>query len=211
MENVFQHSQPQSVYRQKNRAISGLMIGLSLAMFGVYVSRFLDRPGPGTLLMSAIWPINLVNFALMFFRNRLDMSPAGISVRMSRTIATSWTNVERIQMLRLGFGIKSDIPCLILRQPAQGKLWLATVGVPAELKGRVIPLYPSMWERMFGLEEELYGYLRANSVIRNELSVPIDFSAITQRQIRFAWKLGAALFGMLLIIYVVAFMALRMF
>jgi hypothetical protein len=210
MKMTFQHSQPESVYRQKNRAISGLMIVLSLVMFAVYGIRFFNRPDLGNVLMAVIWPINLVNFAQMVFRNKLVMSPAGITVLFERKLETAWSNVERIQLLRVGI-FKADVPCLILREPVPGKTGLAGAGVPAELKGRVIPLHPAVWERMFSLEDELYGYLRANSVMRNELAVPINFAAINQRQIRFAWKIGAAMFGLMVIISAVAFMALRIF
>jgi hypothetical protein len=180
MKMGFQHSQPQSVYRQKNRALMGILIPLSLAMIAYYGYQFLERPRSGSLFVIAMWLFNLVNAAQMFVRTRLTMSPAGISMTFGRTVATAWTNVERIQLIRLGFGIKSDVPCLVLRQPAQGRRWLGP-GVPAELKGRHIPIYPSIWERIFTLEEEMYRYIPANPAGQSQLSVPINFAASGQQ------------------------------
>jgi hypothetical protein len=182
MKMGFQHSQPQSVYRQKNRALVGLLVPVSLGMLGVYGYQFLDRPRAGSLFVLALWLFNLVNSIQMFIRTRLTMSPAGISITTTfgRTLSTAWANVERIQLIRLGFGIKSDVPCLVLRQPGQGQRWLGP-GVPAELKGRLIPIYPSAWERMFTLEEELYRYIPANPAGQGQLSVPINFAASGQQ------------------------------
>lgn len=210
MKNGFQHSQPQSLYRQKNRALIGMMIPLSLLLLGVYVAKAIERPDFGNLFMALIWPVNLANFVQIFFLHKLVMSPAGITVLFERKVETAWSNVERIQLMRVGI-FKSEVPCLVLREPVPFKLGLAGVGVPAELKGRVIPLHPAMWQRMFAMEEELYGYLRANSVIRNELSVPIDLAAISQRQARFTWKLVAALVGLMVITFGVTLFLLRMF
>jgi hypothetical protein len=180
MKMVFQHSQPQSVYRQKNRALMGILIPLSLAMIGYYGYQFLERPRSGSLFVIVMWLFNLVNSAQMFVRTRLTISPAGISMTFGRTVATAWANVERIQLIRLGYGMKTDVPCLVLREPGQGKRWLGP-GVPAELKGRLIPIYPLIWERMFTLEEELYRYIPANPAGQNQLSVPINFAASAQR------------------------------
>jgi hypothetical protein len=180
MENRFQHSQPQSIYRQKNRVLIGVLIPLSLAMIVYYGYQFLEHPRSGSLFVSVMWLINLVNFSQMFIRTRLTMSPAGISMTFGRTVATDWANVERIQLIRLGFGIKSDVPCLVLRAPVQGRRWLGP-GVPAELKGRLIPIYPLVWERMFTLEEELYRYIPVNPASQDQLSVPINFAASAQR------------------------------
>ena len=194
----FPHSQPQSVYRQKNRAMIGLMISLSLALFGFYVYRFVNRTNWDFLLLAGVWLFNLANFSQIFFRNRLVMSPTGISVATGLSRATAWSNVESIRLLALGLGylIKREVPCLILREPIQGTHWHSLLGVPAELRDRVIPVDPAIWERMFTLEHELYGYLKAHSVIGNELAVPIDFASISQRQTRFVWKFAAAILGL---------------
>jgi hypothetical protein len=210
MKMVFQHSQPQSVYRQKNRALIGILMPLALLMFGYYVYKAIDQPNFGNVLMALIWPVNLANFVQILFLNKLVMSPAGITVLFERKMETAWSNVERMQLMRVGI-FKADVPCLILREPVPSKLGLAGVGVPAELKGRVIPLHPAMWQRMFAMEEELYGYLRANAVIRNELAVPIDFAALSQRQTRFGWKVAAAVGGLMVITFTVTLVLLRIF
>jgi hypothetical protein len=172
------------------------MIPLSLAMFGFSVYRFVTSTN-GDLFLPSMLLINLVNFSQMFLRIRLTMSPIGISVTIDRSMATVWSNVERIQLISLGYLIKRDVLCLVLREPIQGKRGRSLLGVPAELKGRVIPIHPAVWERMFTLEQELYGFLKANSVIGNQWSVPIDFAAISQRQTRFKWKLAAVLLAVL--------------
>jgi hypothetical protein len=206
MENVFQHSQPQSVYRHKNRAMMVVMIVVSLAMMGYHGDRFFDRHKAWDLVMVGLMLLNLVNFAQMAIRSRLIMSPAGISVTFGHRQETAWSNIERIQMIPLGFGMKTDVPCLVLRQPVGSKrsIWGAT-GIPAEFKGRVIPIIPSLWERMATLEEELYRYLATNPASLGQLSVPINFAASVQRQKRFIWKLAAAM----LVFYAVIFLVLK--
>ncbi|HYF61788.1 MAG TPA: hypothetical protein VD886_03175 [Herpetosiphonaceae bacterium] len=210
MGNTFQHSQPQSVYRQKNRAMIGVLTPLALLMLGYYANKAIQRPDFGNLIMALLWPINLANFVQMLFLNKLVMSPAGITVLFERKVETAWSNVASLQVLRVGV-FKTNTPCLILREPVPFKLGLIGFGIPAELKGRVIPLNPAAWERMFSLEEELYGYLRANGIIRNELAVPIDFAAISQRQARLGWKIAAGVGGTMFIMVMAALLLVRMF
>ena len=208
MGNTFQHSQPQSVYRQKNRAIIGMLAPLALFMVGYYVNKAIERPDFGNVLMALIWPVNLANFVQMFFLNKLVMSPAGITMTIERKIETGWSNVASLQVLRVGI-FKANTPCLVLREPVPFKLGLTGLGIPAELKGRVVPLHPAAWERMFAMEEELYGHLRANGVIRDELSVPIDFAALSQHQTQLGWKLAAGMIGMIVITMIVALVLVR--
>ncbi len=204
MEQGFQHSQPQSVYRQKNRAILGLMIPLSLAMFGFSVYRFVTRTNTNEdLFLASIWLISLINSSHTFFRIRLTMSPSGISVTVGRSRATAWSNVEGIQMIVLGDFIKRQVLCLVLREPIQSKRWQGVLGVPDELKGRILQIHPAVWERMFTLQDELYGYLKANSVIGNELAVPLDFASISQRQTKFVWGIKVAMVGLILLVMVI--------
>ena len=206
----FQHSQPQSVYRQKNRALVGIVMPLALLTFGYFVNKAITRPDFGNVLMALIWPANLANFVQILFLNKLVMSPAGITVLFERKVESAWSNVASLQVLRLGI-FKANTPCLILHEPVPFKLGLVGIGVPAELKGRVMPLHPAMWQRMFAMEEELYGHLRANGVMRDELSVPIDFAALGQRQNQFGWKLAAAMIGLSVLIFIVALVAVRVF
>ncbi|MBA3468619.1 MAG: hypothetical protein H0T53_03140 [Herpetosiphonaceae bacterium] len=210
MEQGFEHSQPQSVYRQKNRAILGLMIPLSLAMFAFSVYRFVTRPNED-VVFSIVWLINLANFSQMFLRNRLTMSPTGISVTMARSMATAWSNIERIQLVPLGYLMKREVPCLVLREPMPGKGWQRWLGVPDELKSRIIPIHPAVWDRMFTLEDELYSHLKANSVNGNELAVPLDFASISQRQTRFVWKIAGVMLGVFVLIAIIMILVMIRF
>jgi hypothetical protein len=113
---------------------------------------------------------------------------------MGRRAATPWSNVERLQLIAIGKTLRlGEIACLVLRDPAQATLKPVTRGVPDELKGRVMLLNPGQWERLTDLEQELYGYLRANSADQDQLSVPYDFAALSQRQERLGLGMLAAL------------------
>jgi hypothetical protein len=200
----FEHSQPQSVYRHKNRALILLMLLLSLAAIGYFGDTFFERRRFSDLVMISVMLFNMVNFGQMAVRTRLIMSPSGISVTFGHRLETDWSNVERIQLIPLGFGVKSDVPCLVLRQPIASKQWIGTaMGIPAEFKGRVIPIIPSLWERMATLEEELYRYLSINPASQGQLSVPINFAASVQRRKRFMWKFAAAMAGFYVVILLV--------
>jgi hypothetical protein len=181
MENGFQHSQPQSVYRGKKRVIQGLMIPVVLVGVWFYVRMAITEPSLFNFFTAGMVVFFMVQLVWVFSRTRLTMSPAGITVDFKRSITTTWANVERIQLVPMGIGIKADIPCLVLRQPIQARFWLRANDVPAELRSRIIPLYPALWERIDELEQELYRYLPTDPANQNQLSVPINFAANSRR------------------------------
>jgi hypothetical protein len=88
---------------------------------------------------------------------RIVTSPDGIAYHNSGmyTIDTPWSNVESITALPLrGMGTQR---CLMLREPAvRGWTGLAW-SLPAELRGRVIPLTAN-WSHLDELEQEIRRY-----------------------------------------------------
>jgi hypothetical protein len=182
IEMDFQHSQPQSIYRIKNYRASWSLAGIYLLIALIWAPRALNDPTFGNIAAPLIWLVVGLQNWWQSQRNRLVMSPAGISVTFGRSAATPWSNVERIQVLTVGSRIRPDnMPCLVLREPTEWTLKPITPGIPAELKGRVIPLYPILWERLSELEQELYGYLPGDSD-GGRLSGPHISDAIKQRQ-----------------------------
>ena len=84
------------------------------------------------------------------------------------------------------------------------EITVSTVNLPSEeLKGRIIMIHPAIWDRLFTLQDELYAYLKANSVIGNELAVPIDFASVSQRQTQFVWRIKVAMVGLILLVMVI--------
>lgn len=194
MEHGFQHSQLQSVYHPRNyRLTLWFMVPLFIVVAAVNAYGSFTHPTPLTIFGALLWPALLVQISLHQIRNRLIMSPAGISVAFWGRAATPWSNVESIQPIAPGMlGKLGEVPCLILREPIQTRLWSRARGVPAELKGRVIPLYPNLWDRPFALEQELDGYLKAYSASQAQ-SAPVDFAAINLRQERLRfWSIALA-------------------
>jgi len=146
-----------------------------------------------TIIPIPIWLWWAYGLAKNALRNRIILSPAGISVTYGRSAATPWSNVERIQVITVGTRIKlGAVPCLVLREPAAGDMTPITRGVPDALKGRILPLYPMFWERISELEQELYGYLPGEPS-SGQLSVPHNFAAINARQSRLARQILTAL------------------
>jgi len=121
-------------------------------------------------------------------------------------MATPWSNVEGIRLIAPGIqGKLGEVPCLVLREPIQTRLWSRARGVPAELKGRVIPIYPNIWERPLTLEEELNSYLKGHSSGQGQLAVPISFAEFNRRQGRVVFWIMAAsvvLFGIGMYVYI---------
>jgi hypothetical protein len=190
----FQHSQPQSVYRIKNYRSSWMASAIYLFIALLAAPRAFSQPGFWNIAGPLIWLVLALQTWWQSQRYRLVMSPAGISVAMGRRAATPWSNVERLQVIAVGRTLRlGEAACLVLRDPAQATLMPVTRGVPDELKGRVMLLNPGRWERVADLEQELYGYLRANSADQNQLSVPYTFAAISQRQERLGLWAAAAL------------------
>jgi hypothetical protein len=178
----FQHSQPQSVYRNKNYRGGWSLAGIYLLIALISAPRALNDPTFWNVAAALIWLVVAFQNWWQSQRTRLVMSPAGISVTVGRQASTPWSNVERIQALTVGSRIRPDtMPCLVLREPTAGTLKPIARGIPAELKGRVIPLYPTLWERLSELEQELYGYLPGEPA-GGQLSVPPVSDAIKQRQ-----------------------------
>jgi hypothetical protein len=190
----FQHSQPQSVYRPKNYRLNWMVIGVQLMVALISAPRAFSHPGFWSIAAPLIWLAIALQTWWQNQRSRLVMSPAGISLTMGRRAATPWSNVERIQLISIGKMLRlGEVACLVLRDPAQAMLKPVTRGVPDELKGRVMLLNPGQWERLTDLEQELYGYLRANSADQDQLSVPYDFAAVSLRQERLGLGMAAAL------------------
>jgi hypothetical protein len=204
----FQHSQPQSVYRSKNyRGGWGLAV-IYLLIALISAPRALNDPTFWNVAAPLIWVAVALQNWWQSQRTRLVMSPAGISVTWGRSAATPWSNVERIQVLTVGSRIRPEaMPCLVLREPTAGTLKLITRGIPDELKGRVIPLYPTLWERLSELEQELYGYLPGESD-GGPLSGPPTSDAIKQRQdLKTGWILVFIIMTLgLLLLCMVGFM-----
>ncbi|HYF61787.1 MAG TPA: hypothetical protein VD886_03170 [Herpetosiphonaceae bacterium] len=189
----FQHSRPQSVYRGKNYKTNWAVIPIHLLLALASASRVVSQPSIWNVTGMLCWLFVAFQTWRQNRRNRLVMSPAGISLTWGRSAATPWSNVERVQVIRVGTKINlGHVPCLVLREPAEGTLKPLTRGVPDELKGRVIPLYLNLWERIGELEQELYGYLPADSD-GGRLSVPHSFAAINQRQERISFWIIAAI------------------
>lgn len=188
---TFQHSQPHSVYRPKNRAILGLMVPVALFMIWTYGKGLLSHPTPLRILSVGLWLAMLVQSALMFVKARLVISPAGISIQFGRSTATPWSNIERLQLIAVGRFVKQTaVPCLVLREPVVGRLWARVPGLPAELKGRVIPLDPALWERFNDLHDEVCRHLSVNPDGPNGLQVPINVAALTRPRVS-GWELAA--------------------
>ena len=181
MKNGFQHSQPQSVYRGKRRVIQGLMIPVFLVAVGFYVRLAITEPSLYHFSLAGMMVFFMVQVVWTFSRTRLTMSPAGITVEVKRSISVAWSEIERIQLVPMGIGIKMDIPCLVLREPVRARFWLRANDVPSELRNHIIPLYPAVWERIDELEQELYRYLPIDPAKRAQLAVPINFAANSRR------------------------------
>jgi hypothetical protein len=184
IEMDFQHSQPQSVYRSKNYRGGWGLAGIYLLIALISAPRALNDPTLWNIAAALIWLVVGFQNWWQSQRTRLVMSPAGISVTFAfgRSAATPWSNVERIQVLTVGSRLRPDaMACLVLREPSEGTLKLITRGIPDELKGRVIPLYPTLWERLSELEQELDGYLPGEPD-GGRLSGPHISDAIKQRQ-----------------------------
>ena len=188
----FQHSQPQSVYRSKNYRMTWAVIAAQLLIVLISAPRAFSHPTLWNIVGPLCWLSMAVQTWRQNQRNRLVMSPAGISVIQGRSAATPWSNVERVQMVRVGTRVNlGHVPCLVLRQPAEGTLKPITRGVPDELKGRVIPVYLTLWERIGELEQELYRYLPDDGA-GGQLSVPHSFAAMERRQSQLTvWVLAA--------------------
>ena len=148
---------------------------------------------PLTIFNTLPWPALLALTWAQNTRTRLIMSPPGISMTgFGGNAATPWSNVEGIRMIAPGIqGKLGQVPCLVLREPIQTRLWSRARGIPAELKGRVIPIYPNMWERPLSLEEELYGYLKDHAAIQGQPE-PVDFTTMVRRQERLGFWMAIA-------------------
>lgn len=201
----FQHSQPQSVYRPKDRFM-GLLAGAMLSGISLYWAYdFIREPGFLTIINVPIWLWWAYRLAKNAHLNRIVMSPAGISVTHGRSAATAWSNVERLQVLTVGTTVKvGEVPCLVLREPAEGDMTPITRGVPDELKGRIIPLFPFQWARIAEMEQELYHYLPGAE--SGPLAVPPSLAAISRRQERFTQRI---LLGIVIVLGLVVFWMLR--
>ena len=204
----FQHSQPQSVYRPKNRPFLGVMVPIALFMIWTYGKGLPSDPTPLRILSIGLWIVMLVQFAWMFVKARLVLSPAGISVSFGRSAATPWSNVERIQLIALGrFVNRTTMPFLVLREPVAGMRWSRAPGLPAELKSRVILLDPAIWERFSDLHDEVYRYLPVSPEGPNGLQVPINIAALSKPRVS-RWELAAfaacATIMALVVVYLVA-------
>jgi hypothetical protein len=187
----FQHSQPQSVYQPKNRAFLGLMVTIALFMIWTYGKGLASDPTPLRILPIGLWVVMLVQFAWMFVRTRLVLSSAGISIEFGRSAATPWSNVEGIQLIAVGrFVNRHTMPFLVLRQPVAGRRWSRIPGLPDELKGRVIPLDPAIWERFSDLHDEVTRHLPVNPADPNGLQVPINVAAFSKPRVS-GWELAA--------------------
>ena len=190
----FQHSQPQSVYRSKNYLVGWLQVSTQLGLAVFYAFWSLDRPSVWSILAIPLLLGVAVFSGRRNQREKLILSPAGISITSGRSAATPWSNVERLQMISIGKNLRlGEVACLVLRDPSQATLKPVTRGVPDELKGRVMLLNPGQWDRIAELEQELYGYLRANAADQGQLSVPPTLAAVSQHQERLGMWAAAAL------------------
>jgi hypothetical protein len=195
----FQHSQPQSVYRIKNRHFLWLMVAAALTLTGLYAYRTLSRPSALAVVPIPLWLWLAYQAGRQLIRSRLVISPAGLSITFIHSAWTPWSNVERLQTLWPGS--QNQMRVLVLRNPIETRLWVRHQDVPKELKGRVIPLAAAVWERIDELEQELYRYLPASQ--EAQLSVPHTFAVASQsrpeRQILAALVivLGAAVLWLL--------------
>ena len=156
----FQHTEPTHVYRTKQPrgalAYAAMMAVLSIMM-----------------LISSIYEGNPVAWIMMMFficimgtslnqalRHKLVISPAGMSITNWHTMATPWSNVTGLQVFTFRLlGMNAQIPCLVLHAPPLGKQQNFKKGIPAELHGRIVPLFIQNWERHNEIEQDLQQYL----------------------------------------------------
>jgi hypothetical protein len=204
----FQHSQPQSVYRPKNRAFLGLMVPIALFMIWTYGKELPSDPTPLRILSIGLWLVMLVQFAWMFVKASLVLSPAGISIQFGRSAATPWSNVEGIQLIAVGrFVNRNTMPFLVLREPVAGRRWSYSPGLPAELKGRVIAIDPAIWERSSDLHAEIYRHLPVDPDGPNGLQVPMNLAALSKPRVS-RWELAAFAACATIMAWVVVYLAL---
>ena len=199
----FQHTEPTHVYRTKHwRMAVGAAIMLScmtiLLIFWQYSHTFSGVP---------LWGFVVINFYHIgaslnqAFRQKLVISPAGISITQWRTASTPWNNVVGLQIFAIGMmGINT--PCLVLHTPPLGNQPSFKRGIPPELRGRVLPIRFELWERSAEIEQDIQRFLLHPT--GGGLFVPHNFVALQQHNT----KRGLAVVLVIVLIFAVGFSVL---
>ena len=177
----FQHTEPMHVYRFRyRRLLAIIVIAHPLLLIAVTLLYWLstgviDRPSP--ILVIAVL-FNIVMFFVINVREKLIISPAGVSItHLWRTAATPWSNVAGSQIFTTNLlGLKTHMPSLVLYSPPLGNLSFYKVGIPIELHDRVLPIQFRQWERPNEIEQGLRHYLSQRE--DGGLLVPYGFAAV---------------------------------
>ena len=176
----FQHTEPTHVYRTANRPVTLLAVfgNVLVLIFIIFIySRNADRltSGPHPIIILSI-VFNIVVISVTSLRHKLVISPAGVSITHRRTVATPWSNVVRLEEFHYRYlGLKMQLSCLVLYSPPLGHQRIIKHGIPAELRGRVIPILFKTWERPAEIEQDLQQYLPPPAA--GGLFVPHSFAA----------------------------------
>ena len=179
----FQHTEPTHVYRTKHwRVALGAAIMLS-GMTILFIFIFILWQSSHTFIGVPLWGFVVSNFYPIgaslnqAFRQKLVISPAGISITQWRTASTPWNNVVSLQIFAIGMmGINT--PCLVLHTPPLGNQPSFKRGIPPELRGRVLPILFQTWERPAEIEQDLQQYIsQRNDQANRGLFVPHSFAA----------------------------------
>ena len=185
----FQHTEPVHVYRTSNRPVTLLAVfgNVLVLIFIIFIySRNADRltSGPHPIIILSIVS-NIVVISVTSLRHKLVISPAGVSITHWRTVATPWSNVVRLEDFHYRYlGLKMQLSCLVLYSPPLGHQRIIKHGIPAELRGRVIPILFKTWERPDKIEQDLQQYLPQPADAG--LFVPHSFAARPQSSTRSA-------------------------
>ena len=179
----FQHTEPVHVYRSSHRTLSLLVVfsNILAIIFIIFAYWRRDTRSPSEPFPVSIFflILNIGMFSVTALRHKLVISPAGISITRWRTTATPWDNVTELQVFHFRvWGIRQQLPCLVLHIPPLGHQQMLKHAVPPELLGRVLPILFQTWERPDKIEQDLQQYIsQRNDQANRGLFVPHSFAA----------------------------------
>ena len=182
----FQHTEPKHVYRAKHWRVA--LVFVTVLLFALIFILWQYRQEMGGV--SLVWILTLSVLCISVplnqaFRHKLVISPAGISITDGNTTTTAWSNVMSLQLVPQGsFGPKKLIPCLILHNVLPNIPPSRERGMPAELRGRALPIQFHLWERPNEIEQDFQKYLPQPADAG--LFVPHSFAARPQSSTRSA-------------------------